>query len=40
MSFGIAMNEDDAELKDIYNQLINVAKAKNKAINLNCRNIH
>ena len=39
MLFGTAMNEDVVELRDKYNQLVNVTKANNKAINLNCRNI-
>lgn len=39
MLFGTAMNEDVDELRDRYNQLMTVAKANNKAINLNCRNI-
>ena len=39
MLFGTAMNEDVEELRERYNQLMSVANANNKAINLNCRNI-
>ena len=39
MLFGTAMNEDVEDLRDRYNQLLAVARANNKAINLNCRNI-
>ena len=39
MLFGTAMNEDVEDLRDKYNQLLTIAKANNKAISLNCRNI-
>ena len=34
-----AMNDDVEDLRNKYNQLLTIAKANNKAISLNCRNI-
>ncbi len=39
MFFETTMNDDVEELRNTYNQLMTLAKANNKTINLNCRNI-